>query len=193
MTFSTAFSGRSSEGYETFGSIFLRHYAIQTLMSETLQDLLNLLFKEPITETDSLPVTDILFLSHRQYDLHNRGYCENVKCVWKDRNVSKCVWKDRNVSKWDLFWRLIWQLPDKWWDLTMVDLTYRNVGETKHLYFTYLCHGIWKSFDMLKANHIIRRCKEKGESNKDRKVIKIRETAMRHKKCNKRVKVSYWR
>lgn len=63
-------------------------------------------------------------------DSHDSGYCENVKCVWKDGNV----------SKWDLFWLLICQLPDRWWDLKMLDFTYRSVSDMRQSISTlYIC------------------------------------------------------
>lgn len=54
---------------------------------KTMLDLLNLLFKEPITETDS----------------------------WSPWQVIEemCVEKDGSVSKWDRYWQMICQLPDR--------------------------------------------------------------------------------
>lgn len=59
---------------------------------KTLQDLLNLQFKEPITQTDS--------------------WVPWQRLLWE---CEMCVEKDGSVSKWDLFRRLICQLPDRWW------------------------------------------------------------------------------
>lgn len=46
--------------------------------------------RQSVCHKHTVPVTHILSLSHteRQHELHNRGYCENMKCAWKNGNVS---------------------------------------------------------------------------------------------------------
>lgn len=150
MTYCTlAFSGGSSEGYEIFASIFQRHYAIHTLMSETLQDLLNLLFKEP--ESDSLSVTHILPLSHTYCPCHAHTVAvTQTETVWASQQrllwkYEMCMKKWKCLYKWDLFWRLICQLPDRWWDLKMLDFTYQSVSDIRQSICTlYTVSVRWK-------------------------------------------------